>query len=218
MSKSESIAELAKALCKAQSEMGGAVKDAKNPFFKSSYADLTSVIKAIKEPFNNNGLSYMQFPVTASLDLVGESDGIAIGKVVGVQTILMHTSGQYIESEFYLPITKADPQAAGSAITYARRYSLQAMAGIPTADDDAEAAMFRNEPNVNQVCDEASKRNTQSIRAIKEYLADPTEGNIAFAKEAFGEISHEDQMAMWHAPTKVPSAPFTTEERKLLKS
>ena len=209
MNKSESIAELAKALCKAQSEMGGAVKDAKNPFFKSSYADLTSVIKAIKEPFNNNGLS---------LDLVGESDGIAIGKVVGVQTILMHTSGQYIESEFYLPITKADPQAAGSAITYARRYSLQAIAGIPTADDDAEAAMFRNEPNVNQVCDEASKRNTQSIRAIKEYLADPTEGNIAFAKEAFGEISHEDQMAMWHAPTKVPSAPFTTEERKLLKS
>lgn len=207
MNKSESIAELAKALCKAQSEMGGAVKDAKNPFFKSSYADLTSVIKAIKEPFNNNGLSYMQFPVTSSG-----------GNGVGVKTVLMHTSGQFIESEFYLPLVKADPQAGGSAITYARRYALQALAGIPTADDDAEAAMFRNEPNVNQVCDEASKRNTQSIRAIKEYLQDPTESNIAFAKEAFGEISHEDQMAMWHAPTKVPSAPFTTEERKLLKS
>ena len=207
MNKSESIAELAKALCKAQSEMGGAVKDAKNPFFKSSYADLTSVIKAIKEPFNNNGLSYIQFPVTSSG-----------GNGVGVKTVLMHTSGQYIESEFYLPLVKADPQAGGSAITYARRYALQALAGIPTADDDAEAAMFRNEPNVNQVCDEASKRNTQSIRAIKEYLQDPTESNIAFAKEAFGEISHEDQMAMWHAPTKVPSAPFTTEERKLLKS
>ena len=207
MNKSESIAELAKALCKAQSEMGGAVKDAKNPFFKSSYADLTSVIKAIKEPFNNNGLSYIQFPVTSSG-----------GNGVGVKTVLMHTSGQYIESEFYLPLVKADPQAGGSAITYARRYALQALAGIPTADDDAEAAMFRNEPNVNQVCDEAVKRNTQSIRAIKEYLQDPTESNVAFAKEAFGEISHEDQMAMWHAPTKVPSAPFTTEERKLLKS
>jgi len=207
MNKSESIAELAKALCKAQSEMGGAVKDAKNPFFKSSYADLTSVIKAIKEPFNNNGLSYIQFPVTSSG-----------GNGVGVKTVLMHTSGQFIESEFYLPLVKADPQAGGSAITYARRYALQALAGIPTADDDAEAAMFRNEPNVNQVCDEAVKRNTQSIRAIKEYLQDPTESNVAFAKEAFGEISHEDQMAMWHAPTKVPSAPFTTEERKLLKS
>ena len=206
MNKSESIAELAKALCKAQSEMGGAVKDAKNPFFKSSYADLTSVIKAIKEPFNNNGLSYSQFPVT--------SEG---GKGIGVKTILMHTSGQFIESEFYLPLTKFDPQSGGSCLTYARRYSLQAMAGCPSADDDAEAAMFRNEPSVNQVCDEAVQRNKQSIRAIKEYLQDPTEGNIAFAKEAFGEISHEDQMAMWHAPTKVPSAPFTTEERKLLK-
>ena len=201
MNKSESIAELAKALCKAQSEMGGAVKDAKNPFFKSSYADLTSVIKAIKEPFNNNGLSYIQFPVTSSG-----------GNGVGVKTVLMHTSGQYIESEFYLPLVKADPQAGGSAITYARRYALQALAGIPTADDDAEAAMFRNEPSVNQVCDEAVKRNTQSIRAIKEYLQDPTESNVAFAKEAFGEISHDDQMAMWHAPTKVPSAPFTTED------
>ena len=61
MNKSENLNELATALCKAQNEMGGAVKDAKNPFFKSSYADLTSVIKAIKEPFNNNGLSYSQF-------------------------------------------------------------------------------------------------------------------------------------------------------------
>ena len=206
MNKSENLNELATALCKAQNEMGGAVKDAKNPFFKSSYADLTSVIKAIKEPFNKNGLSYVQLPTT--------SDG---GKGIGVKTVLMHTSGQFIESEFYLPLVKADPQAGGSAITYARRYALQALAGIPTADDDAEAAMFRNEPSVNQVCDEAVKRNTQSIRAIKEYLADPTEVNIEFAKEAFGEISHDDQMAMWHAPTKVPSAPFTTEERKLLK-
>ena len=132
MNKSDSITELAKALTKAQSEMGGAVKDAKNPFFKSSYADLTSVIKAIKEPFSNNGLSYSQFPTT--------SEG---GRGVGVVTILMHTSGEWLEHEFYLPLTKADPQAGGSAITYARRYALQSMAGIPTADDDAESAMLR---------------------------------------------------------------------------
>lgn len=132
MSKSENINELAKALCKAQAEMGGAVKDARNPFFKSSYADLTSIIKAIKEPFANNGLSYTQFPIT--------SEG---GKGVGVKTTLMHTSGQWIEEKFYLPLTKSDPQAGGSAITYARRYALQSMAGIPTADDDAESAMLR---------------------------------------------------------------------------
>jgi hypothetical protein len=63
MKSSESINELATALCAAQSQMGGAVKDSANPFFKSSYADLTSVIKAIKQPFADNGLSYTQFPV-----------------------------------------------------------------------------------------------------------------------------------------------------------
>jgi hypothetical protein len=209
MNKSENLNELATALCKAQNEMGGAVKDAKNPFFKSSYADLTSVIKAIKEPFNKNGLSYVQLPTT--------SDG---GKGIGVKTILMHTSGQFIESEFYLPITKADPQAGGSAITYARRYALQAMAGIPTADDDAEAAMMRgkpDEPSVEELCAMAVARNKQSVMAVKEYLSDPSENNIQFAKEAFGEIEEEDQRAMWQAPTKVSTAPFTTEERRLLK-
>ena len=209
MNKSENLNELATALCKAQNEMGGAVKDAKNPFFKSSYADLTSVIKAIKEPFNKNGLSYVQLPTT--------SDG---GKGIGVKTILMHTSGQFIESEFYLPITKADPQAGGSAITYARRYALQAMAGIPTADDDAEAAMMRgkpDEPSVEELCAMAVARNKQSVMAVKEYLSDPSENNIQFAKEAFGEIEEDDQRAMWQAPTKVSTAPFTTEERRLLK-
>ena len=195
MNKSENLNELATALCKAQNEMGGAVKDAKNPFFKSSYADLTSVIKAIKEPFNKNGLSYVQLPTT--------SDG---GKGIGVKTIIMHTSGQFIESEFYLPITKSDPQAGGSAITYARRYALQAMAGIPTADDDAE-----------DLCLQAVKRNQESVDAVKDLLADPSEENVQFAKEAFGEIEEDDQRAMWKAPTKVSSAPFTTEERRLLK-
>jgi hypothetical protein len=112
--------------------MGGAVKDSANPFFKSSYADLTSVIKAIKQPFADNGLSYTQFPVN-------NDSG------VGVSTRLMHLSGQWLEMEYTLPTVKKDPQAAGSAITYARRYALQSIAGIPTADDDAESAMLRGD-------------------------------------------------------------------------
>ena len=79
MKKSDSITELATALNLAQQQMGGAVKDSKNPFFKSSYADLTSVIKAIKEPFANNGLSYVQFPIT--------SEG---GQGIGVETVVIH--------------------------------------------------------------------------------------------------------------------------------
>ena len=132
MKSSDAINELANALCNAQSQMGGAVKDSANPFFKSSYADLTSVIKAIKQPFADNGLSYTQFPVS-------NENG------VGVSTRLMHVSGQWLEMEYTLPTVKKDPQASGSAITYARRYALQSIAGIPTADDDAESAMLRGD-------------------------------------------------------------------------
>tara|TARA_R110000803_G_scaffold56920_2_gene114496 strand:+ start:3608 stop:4195 length:588 start_codon:yes stop_codon:yes gene_type:complete len=133
MKTSESIAELAKALCKAQSQMGGAAKTANNPFFKSKYADLSSVVQAIKEPFADNGLSYVQFPISTN-------------SAIGVVTRLMHQSGEYLEQEYYLPLQKLDPQAAGAAITYARRYALQSIAGIPAEDDDGESAMLRGKP------------------------------------------------------------------------
>jgi len=149
---SESIKNLAASLCKAQAEMGGAVKDSKNPFFKSDYADLTSVIKAIKEPFANHGLSYTQFPTN--------DDGR-----IGVSTLLMHESGEYLEHSYTLPTTKADPQAAGSAITYARRYALQSIAGIPTADDDAESAMIRNNQSKNAVLSEEQSKEIKGLLA-----------------------------------------------------
>jgi len=132
MNSSEKINELATALCKAQAAMGGAVKDSANPFFKSSYADLTSVIKAIKQPFADNGLSYTQFPVS-------DDNGM------GVCTRLMHVSGQWLEDQFILPMVKRDPQAGASSLTYARRISLSAIAGIPTADDDAESSVIRGD-------------------------------------------------------------------------
>ncbi len=127
MNKSESIKELATALNLAQAEMSGAKKKTTNPFFKKSYADMNSVVDAVRIPFSDNGLSYAQFPLF--------SDG-----KVGVETILMHSSGEWISSELLLPMVKQDPQAAGSAITYARRYALQAIAGIPSEDDDGNQA------------------------------------------------------------------------------
>ncbi len=130
MKQSESINKLAMALVKAQAEMGGAVKDSKNPFFKSNYADLTSVIKAIKEPFANNGLAFIQFPIS------GE-------KSAGIITRLIHESGEWLEQDYMMPLLKNDSQAFGSILSYARRYSLSAMSGIPTVDDDAESAMIR---------------------------------------------------------------------------
>ena len=127
MDKSESIKNLAMAMNKAQSEMGGAHKGANNPFFKSKYADLGAVVEAVKEPFANNGLSYVQFPIEQ-------------GGRIGIETILMHASGEWLSNSFTVNVTKQDAQGAGSAITYCRRYGLQAIAGIPSEDDDGNGA------------------------------------------------------------------------------
>jgi len=161
MKSSESINELASALCAAQSQMGGAVKDSANPFFKSSYADLTSVIKAIKQPFADNGLSYTQFPVS-------NENGM------GVCTRLMHVSGQWLEGQFTLPVVKRDPQAASSSLTYSRRVSLSSIAGIPTADDDAESAMLRGE-NKEVITDD-------QIAVIRKLLGETGASHKAFLK------------------------------------
>ena len=101
---------------------------------KSKYADLSSVVQAIKEPFANHGLSYVQFPV---------EDG---GRV-GIETILMHESGEWLSNSFTVQLTKQDAQGAGSAITYCRRYGLQAVAGIPSEDDDGNAASKSKSPS-----------------------------------------------------------------------
>jgi hypothetical protein len=108
--------------------MGAAIKGSSQTHSSNrKYADLGSVIEAIKPHFAANGLSYVQFPVS------GENS-------VGVTTRLMHSSGEWLEQDYYIPLGKMDAQAAGSAITYARRYALQAIAGIPAEDDDGNAA------------------------------------------------------------------------------
>lgn len=131
--KSETIKELAEALLKAQKEISKAYKTATNPFFKSSYADLTSVISAVKEPLNENGITFLQ--------AIDATEG---GQPV-IETILLHESGQYLSSRTPVFCSKPnDPQAFGSGVTYSKRYALQAMMGLPTTDDDGEKAMARN--------------------------------------------------------------------------
>lgn len=127
MNKSDTIASLAAALAKFQAEVKQPKKDADNPFFKSKYVPLEGVQSAVKEPMAKNGLSYTQFAV-------------ADGERIGVATIIMHESGEFIEFDpLYLPGRNAkgfDPQSVGSAITYGRRYSLAAALGISSEDDD----------------------------------------------------------------------------------
>lgn len=129
--KSETIGKLAEALSKCQGELPPAKKDSKNPFFKSSYADLASVWDTIRGPMSRNGLAIVQPPMPTDN-----------GHIV-IRTILMHTSGEWISGDLSMVPVKNDPQSFGSAITYGRRYSLMAMLGVAPEDDDGEGAMGR---------------------------------------------------------------------------
>src|SRR4051812_44068306 len=132
MKTSESISKIAPALLKAQRNMGAATKDAANPYFKSKYADLGSVMEVVKDPLNAEGISILQ-PVSSR-------DGSHY-----VETLLLHESGEYIASEaLKLELNKTDMQQLGSAITYARRYTLQSLLSIPAEDDDGEGAVGRS--------------------------------------------------------------------------
>lgn len=127
---SEGIEKLASALAAAQAKLHGAKKDAKNPFFESTYATLESVYDAIRTPLAEQGLSVIQ--PTEFID----------GQTF-VRTVLIHSSGQWIDGLYPVITQKNDPQGLGSGMSYSRRYSLMAMVGIPASDDDAEAATFR---------------------------------------------------------------------------
>jgi len=131
MRNSENLASISPALVKAINAIEGVKKGAANPFFKSKYANLESVIEAAHDALAANGLAVMQGP--------GPMDG----NCITLTTRLIHESGEWIETDFSLPAGKMDPQAAGSAITYARRYSLMAMLNMPAVDDDGEASMPR---------------------------------------------------------------------------
>lgn len=172
MKMSESIKNIAAALNKAQAEMSGAKKGANNPFFKSSYADLNSVVDAVRIPFCENGLSYSQFPINQD-------------NKVGVETILMHESGEWISDILLLPMVKQDPQAAGSAITYARRYALQAIAGIPAEDDDGNKATVNN-PVKQQKQQPANWYNT--FENDKQYMLVDIQSGAKTADMIIGEL------------------------------
>ena len=133
MNKSETLGELATALAQVQGALRPAEENATNPFFKSKYADLASIISAARAYMAANGLSVSQFPGPT---YNGDSHHYAT-----LTTILMHSSGEWISQDLTMPLAKVDPQGYGSAITYARRYALASVLGIVAGeDDDANAA------------------------------------------------------------------------------
>ena len=133
MNTSQSITALAQAMLNVQQQLQPAIKDAKNPFVGNDYATLNSVMDACKNALVSHGIWLTQLPTPAPVEL-------GTGHI-GLETKLIHAeSGEWISSTTVIPLPKNDPQGMGSAITYARRYSLCAMLGIITEDDDANAA------------------------------------------------------------------------------
>lgn len=157
MMHSEQIDQITVAIAKAQSKIEHPVKDSSNPYFKSSYADLASVLEVCREPLSANGLAVTQ--VISSVE----------GKQVLV-TLLSHSSGQWIKSFIELPIQKPGPQELGSCITYCRRYALAAMIGVYQVDDDAEAAQedYRKDESPSIISD---KQHTLLVNKLQ-FLGD----------------------------------------------
>lgn len=119
---------IASAFVKAQKAFGPALKTNTNPHFRSKYADLSACVEAVIDALNNNGIALVQH--------CHESD-----TGVTVETVFIHESGELLSSgKLHVPAAKQDPQGYGSALTYARRYSLMAACGIAPEDDDGNAA------------------------------------------------------------------------------
>jgi len=128
MRTSETIKELAPAVVSFQRQVEPAKKDADNPFFKSKYADIASIYDAIRDPLADNKLAVVQ---TVERSEQG---------IINIVSRLIHESGEWMEFDCPMPVTKADPQSIGSVITYGRRYGLQAALGLSAEDDDGNSA------------------------------------------------------------------------------
>jgi hypothetical protein len=201
---SDSIKEIATALAKAQSVMAGAKKDATNPHFRSKYADLASVWEACRSPLATNGIAVIQMTEPSDKD------------EIIVDTRLMHTSGEWIEGRLVLPVSKADAQGYGSALTYARRYGLSAAVGIAPEDDDGNAAAAAkpdySKHTARQVAVdelEAQSPEEQAFlreKAIEIIAVHESKGDVF----AFVETQHfdtEQKLALWSLlPSNVRSA------------
>ena len=125
------FAKIATALVKAQKEFGPALKSSSNPHFRSKYADLAACVEAVIEGLNNNGIALTQRVSPCENGVI-------------VETVFIHESGEIINcGQLHVPATKQDAQGYGSALTYARRYSLMAACGIAPEDDDGNAASKR---------------------------------------------------------------------------
>lgn len=173
MKKSESIVELSKALAQFQKDVKQPFKDKKNPYFNSKYVPLENVVEAITDTAPKNGLSFTQWALN---DEKGR---------VGVATLLMHESGEYIEYDpVFMTADKNTAQGAGSLMTYLKRYSLSAIFGITSdEDDDGNNA---SKGNNNQQSKQVSKNQLDQLHSLAERLANLYDWESDKLKEKLG--------------------------------
>ena len=159
MNSSNSIKELATALKNAQAQMGEVKFDSTNPFYKSKYASLGAVIQASKEVLAQNGLVISQPSITNEFG-------------VGVRTVLMHESGEWMEDTITIPIVdqKNIAQEAGKIITYLRRYSLASMLNL-YSDEDTDAEVVKNKQQENKQVEKSATERPLSPTHLKELIA-----------------------------------------------
>jgi len=178
--------QISTALVKASTKIGGAVKDKTNPHYKSKYADLSSVIEAIKPALAENGLTFVQ-------QFKDAEDGVCI------ETVIIHESGETLATgHLYVPATKKDAQGYGSAITYARRYSLQTAFGVPAEDDDGNAASKNGHAPVAATLKQEDIKVTDLSRHIasemKRYLSTNDDYKVL---ELVEDLEQEEKIAIW---------------------
>lgn len=206
MKTSESITKIAPALVKAQKAITFASKNAKNPHFKNNYADLGSVIEAIKAPLNDAGIVFIQSPSPSE-------DGR-----LHLTTRLIHESGEWIEDTAVCPMPKADPQGFGSANTYLRRYSLAAIIGLYQDDDDGNAAMkpTPSKPEFKSVPKDVFDGMDINERAFLEQTAEEVRailkesGPVLANQHMVGmNLDNDEKIALWSL--------FDSKERSAMK-
>jgi len=136
-----SIAAIAPALVKAQGEIRAILKDSDNPHFRSTYASLDTILETVRPILARHGLALMQRVVGHRFD---DENRL---RAMKVQTLVIHASGETMDASVWMPLGKGDPQGAGAALTYGRRYSLGAALALATEeDDDGNSAQPQSQP------------------------------------------------------------------------
>ena len=165
---------IAGALVKAQKEFGPALKTATNPHFRSKYAALDACVEAVIDALNNNGIFLMQYTHPCE-------DGVI------VETMFIHESGEHMSGgKLHVPASKQDPQGYGSALTYARRYSLQAACGIAPEDDDGNAAS-KSKPEPKKPA--AGTRDKETLTFVLELCE-----NLAEVQEVWTKMTPDERL------------------------